>query len=986
MTESVKNMEKHLFICLANSFKYGGRCIAGIEIRLSADEKTFRVVTEDGEPKWIRPVQRETSHKEIPTETARNIRILDVIELSNTEACGSGCQNENFYYSRMRIIKSLPFSQKVLRALLSKRDFVLHSQGRFLTHKEYCANKGSLMLIEPEEPEIIREEKLKDGIKKIQYKTRFTYKGNEYLVSVTDPRYLERMEGYSNVPLIGKFPSGTFYYAISMTEEPVEVDGQLQHYKLIAGIIDTRSVEADAQQDARNESLPYYLAEQFAMHTNRPIFITGKAGTGKTTFLRKLREQSPKNMAVVAPTGVAAINAGGMTIHSLFQLPVRTLIPTPQSYRQLFAEQRLTQRKRNMLYHLEMLVIDEISMVRADVLDAIDQVLRRYKYRKDQPFGGVQLVMIGDLFQLSPVVTRGDDEEAMRKYYEGPYFFQAKVMQELQPIYVELDHVFRQQDQTFVQLLNEVRENQLTTQGRALLNSRYNPRFKNTDEDFHITLTTHNRSADELNERELNRLPDEPHVFTAEIKKDFPVNIYPTEEILTLKEGARVMFVRNDDQKPRRFYNGKIGVITEIDSEKIVVRCDDGDIEVTRMVWENIRYKEDEKTGKIDEEVLGTFTQYPLRLAWAVTIHKSQGLTFDKVIIDAARAFAAGQVYVALSRCRTLEGIVLSTPLDYVELDNDPSVLRYTDSQPSVETVNQALPKARKEYEVQLFSALFDFHRTLSLVDQMRKVATKAVSFNEETLPWMEELQPVFSEWQSIAEKFRPQLTKLLLHGDKAMLCGRLQAACQYFLPLMEPVAQRVANHPCRSKNKGDVSDFEPLLSDLFLVLHEKMHLMQSLLKTDEPSSESLLQARNNFVAPMADLQPLMEKPQRSRKSKVESRKPEKPKTPKPVKSPAKNEYKGSALDDMAVEAMIHDMLVEGKPSPFLLDFIKMVKQRRNPAPEPQQRFGERWMVEDDLRLRELFLEGTNIAQLAKEFNRTQGAIRARLKKFGLIE
>lgn len=983
MIEPVRNMEKHLFICLANSFKYGGRCIAGIEIRLSADEKTFRVVDDQGEPRWIRPVQRETTHKEIPMETARNIRILDVIELSNTEACGSGCQNENFYYSRMRIIKSLPFSQKVLQALLSKRDYVLHSQGRFLTHKEYCANKGSLMLIEPEEPEIIREEKFKDGIKKIQYKTRFTYKGNEYLVSVTDPRYLERMEGYSNVPLIGKFPTGTFYYAISMTEEPVEVDGQLQHYKLIAGIIDTRSVEADAQQDARNESLPYYLAEQFAMHTNRPIFITGKAGTGKTTFLRKLREQSPKNMAVVAPTGVAAINAGGMTIHSLFQLPVRTLIPTPQSYRQLFAEQRLTQRKRNMLYHLEMLVIDEISMVRADVLDAIDTVLRRYKYRKDQPFGGVQLVMIGDLFQLSPVVTKGEDEETMKKYYEGPYFFQAKVMKELQPIYVELDHVFRQQDQTFVSLLNEVRENQLTTQGRALLNSRYNPRFKNTDEDFHITLTTHNRSADELNERELNRLPDEPHVFEADIKKDFPANIYPTEEILTLKVGARVMFVRNDDQKPRRFYNGKIGVITDIDDGKIFVRCDDGDIEVTRMVWENIRYREDEKTGKIDEEVLGTFTQYPLRLAWAVTIHKSQGLTFDKVIIDAARAFAAGQVYVALSRCRTLEGIVLSSKLDYVELDNDPSVLRYTDSQPSVETVNQALPKARKEYEVQLFSALFDFHRTLSLVDQMRKVAAKAVSFNAECLPFLEGLQPIFSEWQSIAEKFRPQLTKLLLHGDKSMLRERLQAACLYFLPLLEPVAQQVANHPCRSKNKGDVSDFEPLLNDLFLVLHEKMHLMQSILKTEEPSSESLLQARNNFVAPMADLQPLMEKPQK--KTKAPKKEP-KPKAPKPVKAPAKNEYKGSALDDMAVEAMIHDMLVEGKPSPFLLDFIKMVKQRRNPAPAPQQRFGERWMVEDDLRLRELFLEGTPIAQLAKEFNRTQGAIRARLKKFGLIE
>ncbi len=736
--------------------------------------------------------------------------------------------------------------------------------------------------------------------------------------------------------------------------------------------------------DARNQSLPYYLAEQFALHTNRPIFITGKAGTGKTTFLRKLREQSPKNMAVVAPTGVAAINAGGMTIHSLFQLPVRTLIPTPQSYKQLFAEQRLTQRKRNMLYHLEMLVIDEISMVRADVLDAIDTVLRRYKYRKDKPFGGVQLVMIGDLFQLSPVVTKGEDEDAMNKYYEGPYFFQAKVMKELQPIYVELDHVFRQQDQTFVNLLNEVRENQLTAQGRALLNAQYNPRFRNTDEDFHITLTTHNRLADELNERELNRLPDDPHVFEADIKKDFPVNIYPTEESLTLKKGARVMFVRNDDQKPRRFYNGKIGVITDIDDGKIFVRCDDGDIEVNRMVWDNIRYREDEKTGKIDEEVLGSFVQYPLRLAWAVTIHKSQGLTFDKVIIDAARAFAAGQVYVALSRCRTLEGLVLSTPLDYVELDNDPSVLRYTGSQPSVEAVSQALPTARKEYETQLFSALFDFHRTLSLVDQMRKVAAKAVSFNEETLPWLEELTPIFSEWQTIAEKFRPQLTKLLLHGDKSVLRGRLQAACQYFLPLMEPVAQQVANHPCRSKNKGDVSDFEPLLNDLFLVLHEKMHLMQSILNTAVPSTESLLQARNNFVAPMADLQPLMEKTKKGTKGR--STKDKGVKTIKPVKGPTKNEYKGSALDDMAVEAMIHDMLVDGKPSSFLLDFIKMVKQRRNPAPEPQQRYGERWMVEDDLRLRELFLEGTTIAQLAKEFNRTQGAIRARLKKLGLIE
>jgi hypothetical protein len=307
-----------------------------------------------------------------------------------------------------------------------------------------------------------------------------------------------------------------------------------------------------------------------------------------------------------------------------------------------------------------------------------------------------------------------------------------------------------------------------------------------------------------------------------------------------------------------------------MDEGKIVVECEDGDIEVERMEWKNIRYREDEATGQITEDELGSFVQYPLRLAWAVTIHKSQGLTFDKVIIDAARAFAAGQVYVALSRCRTLEGIVLSTPLNHVVLDNDPSVLRYTNDQPTVETVNQALPKARKEYELQLFSTLFDFHRQLTLMEQMRKMVKEKVSFNTACLPFLEGLEPRFAEWQSVADKFRPQLTRLLLSEDKEQLKQRLQAASRYFLPLLETMAQEVANHPCRSKNKADVSDFEPLLSDLFLGLHEKIHLLRALCKTDVPKAESLLKARNTFAAPMEELQPIMEK---SRKSKVESRK-----------------------------------------------------------------------------------------------------------------
>ena len=677
------------------------------------------------------------------------------------------------------------------------------------------------------------------------------------------------------------------------------------------------------------DSLPYYLAEQFAVHTNRPMFLTGKAGTGKTTFLRNLREHSPKTMAVVAPTGVAAINAGGMTIHSLFQLPVRTLMPTPQSYRQLFAEQRMHQRKRNMLYHLEMLVIDEISMVRADVLDAIDAVLRHYKYRRDLPFGGVQVVMIGDLFQLSPVITKGDDELMMAKYYDGPYFFHAKVMQQVQPVYVELDHVFRQNDGQFVNLLNQVRNNNLTEQGRQLLNARYLPQFRNTDDDFHITLTTHNHLADRINADQLALLKGAALTFRAKIKGDFPDNIYPTDERLELKIGARVMFIRNDDQSNRRFYNGKIGLVTDFTDEGILVRCDDGEIEVEQMEWSNIRYREDETTGKIIEEELGTFTQYPLRLAWAVTIHKSQGLTFDRVIIDAERAFAAGQVYVALSRCRTLEGIVLSSPLNHVALANAQSVIRYTQEQPSVESVRQSLPQARKEYELQLFSALFDFRRIITLVEQMRQQVQKTVSFTPDTLPFLESLMPRFSQWQTVAEKFQPQLSRLLLSGDSQRLTERVQAAANYYLPMLALAALDIANHPCRSKNKADVSDFETLLNDLFLVLHQKMHQMKSLTRADSPSADTLLQARSTFVAPMSELHPVLDKPARKSATKSADRK------------------------------------------------------SSRPASAPRQA-GERWSVADDWQLFALAKRGASVADMMQALSRSRGAITSRLRKLNI--
>lgn len=684
----------------------------------------------------------------------------------------------------------------------------------------------------------------------------------------------------------------------------------------------------------------YNLAEQFAMHTSRVMFLTGKAGTGKTTFLRRLRESSPKTMAVVAPTGVAAINAGGVTIHSFFQLPVRTLIPTPQSYRQLFAEQRLTQRKRNMIYHLEMLIIDEISMVRADVLDAIDAVLRRYKYRRDLPFGGVQVVMIGDLFQLSPVITKGDDEMMMAKHYDGPYFFHAKVMQQVQPVYVELDHIFRQSDRLFVNLLNEVRENRLTEQSRQLLNTRYLPDFRNTDNDFHITLTTHNHLADQINRRQMDQLRGNAQLFRAMVIGDFPENIYPTDETLELKVGARVMFIRNDEKKSRRFYNGKIGVITDFTERGILIRSDDEDILTEKMEWKNIRYREDESTGKIIEEELGSFVQYPLRPAWAVTIHKSQGLTFDKVIIDVERAFAAGQVYVALSRCRTIEGIVLSSPLHHVALANDPRVISYTRNQPDLAAVSQALPQARKEYELQLFSALFDFRRLLTLTEQMRRQVSDVVSFNEDTLPFLDALTPQFSEWQSVAEKFRPQLSRLLLSADHERLKQRVVAAAMYFLPLLGLAAVKVADHPCRSKNKADVAEFEPLLNDLFLTLHQKIHLMKALTKADRPSADTLLNARNSFSAPVDQLHHVMEKPPRKSATKQ-------------AKKPA------------------FSRLVDGPDS--------------LPVVTGAQSAGTRWTVADDLRLNTLYHQHLSITAIAAALSRTYGSIKARLKKLNLM-
>lgn len=446
-------------------------------------------------------------------------------------------------------------------------------------------------------------------------------------------------------------------------------------------------------------------AWDFVERTGVSIFLTGKAGTGKTTFLKEVMKNSAKTAVVVAPTGVAAINAGGVTIHSFFQISPAPYIPGAET-RDNYA---FSKHKLRVIRSIDLLVIDEISMVRADLLDAIDNALRKYR-RDSRPFGGVQLLMIGDLQQLAPVVTPRD-EEILRDHYSTPYFFGSRALSQIPYVTIRLEKVFRQQNLDFVELLNHVRDNRLTDSDRRMLNARLNPAFIPDKESGYIRLTTHNSSADSYNENQLRKLPSNPVRYRAQIKGTFPELAYPTAEELVIKPGAQVMFVKNDTAA-REYYNGLIGHVVRADDHSATIRVPGRQtpIEVTPQVWENSKYKVNEQTNTIETEVQGTFTQMPLRLAWAITIHKSQGLTFDRVIIDAGASFVPGQVYVALSRCRTLEGLVLATPIAEDSLRPDPAVAEYILHQAEAAEKSVGMLEGIKgDYYRQLLTELFTF-------------------------------------------------------------------------------------------------------------------------------------------------------------------------------------------------------------------------------------------------------------------------------------
>ncbi|MEO8087038.1 MAG: helix-turn-helix domain-containing protein [Bacteroidota bacterium] len=539
------------------------------------------------------------------------------------------------------------------------------------------------------------------------------------------------------------------------------------------------------------------LALSFALETNQHIFLTGKAGSGKTTLLKKIADKSAKNFVIAAPTGVAAINAGGVTIHSLFHLPTTCLIPSNDFIDATFAANRgflvshlrFSKEKKKVLEELELLIIDEVSMVRADILDAIDFALQ-FVRRNKAPFGGVQVLLIGDMHQLPPV-TRDHDWEILKKYYTSPYFFDSLVWKKLDAVQIELKKIYRQQDERFVSILNNVRDKQLEIDDYEQLDKRYQPGYKPAEKGY-IILTTHNKKADLVNDQELKILSGKMHSFPAKIEGEFPENMYPCDPALKLKEGAQVMFIKNDVESGQ-YFNGKLAQVKSISGDTVVVTFNDTKETFTlfRETWENITYNIEKGTGKINKNELGTFTQYPLRLAWAITIHKSQGLTFDKVIIDAGQSFAAGQVYVALSRCRTLEGIVLHSRITQSALFNDEKINSFSQTHHKPTELQNTLSEARARYANQLLIRLFSFNKILQKIEEWKEVILgKEIPEKESVLNLNENLRLQAQAIIETSDKFQNQLLSLLreLVDDPtklSLLKERCSKAIDYFTGIL---------------------------------------------------------------------------------------------------------------------------------------------------------------------------------------------------------
>ncbi len=549
------------------------------------------------------------------------------------------------------------------------------------------------------------------------------------------------------------------------------------------------------------------VAERFIQLTAENIFLTGKAGTGKTTFLKRIKSTTIKKTLVAAPTGIAALNAGGVTLHSQFQLPFGGFIPEHGEFRvqgdskfetlsTLTRHFKMSGQRTKTIREAELLIIDEVSMLRADLLDAIHFMLQSVR-RNKKPFGGIQVLFIGDMMQLPPVVKRSE-WEVLSQYYKSPFFFDAQVLRDHPPIYIELETIYRQADQNFTRLLNKIRYNQLQQEDTQLLNSYYKPHFSPNSDERYIRLTTHNRDADEINQMELHRLSTPLRTFESTIEGEFPPHIFPCESNLLLKKDAQVMFIKNDPSGDQRFYNGKIGRVLDFQEKNILIEDSDGKkISLDPYLWENIRYSVNEETKQIEEETIGSFTQFPLRLAWAITIHKSQGLTFEKAIIDIEKVFASGQAYVALSRLKSLEGLVLSSPIATQGIPYDASLSRF-ETRKEIQGNTQKLFTEYSDLYLKNY-CLNSFELNHLITDWNTHIKSynkdEGKSEKQNYLEWAKTIWEELTKLNSVARKFRNQLIPLLELNDIAALKERVHAAVSYFNPKLQQLNERVLKH-----------------------------------------------------------------------------------------------------------------------------------------------------------------------------------------------
>jgi hypothetical protein len=599
----------------------------------------------------------------------------------------------------------------------------------------------------------------------------------------------------------------------------------------------------------------FQKAVAFVNQTSKHLFLTGKAGTGKTTFLKYIKENSFKKMAVVAPTGVAAINAGGVTIHSLFQLPFGAFLPTQKSTAEvyngrvnnqhsLFQNLRISGAKRDLIKELDLLVIDEVSMVRADLLDAVDAVLRHVRRQPLLPFGGLQMLYIGDLFQLPPV-ARNDEWELLKEYYESPFFFNAYSIKYASPVYIELKKIYRQSDDTFIRILNNIRNNICTREDLERLHEHYKPDFVPLKDENYIVLTSHNEKADAINRKELQKLSGEVFSYKAEISGEFYDRSFPAEEILNLKVGAQIMFIKNDKGELRRYFNGKIGVVKNILSDKIYVSFpnEKDTLVLEKETWQNIKYNYNKDSDRIDEEELGTFKQYPIRLAWAITIHKSQGLTFDKAIIDAGSSFAPGQVYVALSRLTSLEGLVLHSRIHPNSISTDHRVLDFVKSEQSEQQLEEVLKEEQQSFVKHSLLKGFNWQKVDdAILAQKENILGRNLPKKEQGLAWITGLHTSVEEINEVSKKFVRQLEQLYLGEGYPQLHERTKAAVEYFskavdeklIALVDVHFEEMKKEKKVKKYLNETAELKKVILRQKQVLQHTLELAEGLMKADK--------------------------------------------------------------------------------------------------------------------------------------------------------